>query len=287
MSPRQDYPPDQHSTGAGALLRQARESHRLTIADVAQAIKLAPRQVEAIEEGDFASLRGQTFARGFVRNYARYLQIDPEPLVQMVDEQLGRAQVDLNPISNVRAPMPAAPSGAPGSLIALVLLALAALAVVVYFDRTRPTPDIAPAAPESARQSAAGAGEAAAARSAEAQPGASAAAPAASGGATQGSAGIAQTATQAPPPTPAAPAPSASRKLVFRFERESWVQVKDGAGNVLTIGTNKAGSTQTVEGKPPLSVTVGNSEFVRLEADGKPIDLKKLSEIGVARFKLE
>lgn len=285
MSPRQDYPPDQHSTGAGALLRQARESHRLSIADVAQAIKLAPRQVEAIEEGDFASLRGQTFARGFVRNYARYLQIDPEPLVQMVDEQLGRAQVDLNPISNVRAPMPAAPSGAPGSLIALVLLALAALAVVVYFDRTRPAPGIAPAAPESARPAAAGAGEAAAARSAEAPPAASAAAPAASDGATQGAA--AQIAAQAPPPTPAAPAPPASRKLVFRFERESWVQVKDGAGSVLAIGTNKAGSTQTVEGKPPLSVTVGNAEFVRLEADGKPIDLKKLSEIGVARFKLE
>jgi len=63
---------------AGALLRAARESAGMTIDAVAQHLKLAPRQVKAIEEGDYQGLPGRTFIRGFVRNYARLVHLDPE-----------------------------------------------------------------------------------------------------------------------------------------------------------------------------------------------------------------
>ena len=60
---------------AGALLRAARESAGMTVDAVAQHLKLAPRQVKAIEDGDFKELPGRTFIRGFVRNYARLVQL--------------------------------------------------------------------------------------------------------------------------------------------------------------------------------------------------------------------
>ena len=56
---------------AGALLRDAREAAGLSIDAVAQQLKLAPRQVQALEDDDFAQLPGRTFVRGFMRNYAR------------------------------------------------------------------------------------------------------------------------------------------------------------------------------------------------------------------------
>jgi cytoskeleton protein RodZ len=46
---------------------------------VAQSLKLGPRQVAALENEDWQSLPGNTMIRGFVRNYARLLNIDVEP----------------------------------------------------------------------------------------------------------------------------------------------------------------------------------------------------------------
>lgn len=62
----------------GSMLRDAREAAGLTLDMVAQQLKLAPRQVIALEEGDYGSLPGRTFVRGFVRNYARLLHIDAD-----------------------------------------------------------------------------------------------------------------------------------------------------------------------------------------------------------------
>ena len=54
------------------MLRVAREARGESVHEVAFAIKLSPRQVEALEKDDFAALPGMAFVRGFARNYARY-----------------------------------------------------------------------------------------------------------------------------------------------------------------------------------------------------------------------
>jgi cytoskeleton protein RodZ len=66
---------------AGALLRAAREAAGMSVDAVAQQLKLAPRQVRALEEGDYTHLPGRTFIRGFIRNYARLVRIDPEKVL--------------------------------------------------------------------------------------------------------------------------------------------------------------------------------------------------------------
>ncbi|HWV88887.1 MAG TPA: helix-turn-helix domain-containing protein, partial [Burkholderiales bacterium] len=71
-------------TGVGRELAAAREAQGLALADVAQQLKFAPRQLEALEQEHFAALPGATFAKGMVRSYARLLKLDPEPLLQRV-----------------------------------------------------------------------------------------------------------------------------------------------------------------------------------------------------------
>jgi cytoskeleton protein RodZ len=63
------------------MLRSAREAAGLSLEEVAQQLKLAPRQVKALEDESFADLPGRTFSRGFVRNYARFLNLDPQDLL--------------------------------------------------------------------------------------------------------------------------------------------------------------------------------------------------------------
>src|SRR5258706_8560407 len=69
-------------TSAGAQLRAYRENAQLTVDDVAHQLKLARRQVLAIENDELDALPGPTFVRGFIRNYARLLRVDATPLLE-------------------------------------------------------------------------------------------------------------------------------------------------------------------------------------------------------------
>ncbi|HEX5126761.1 MAG TPA: helix-turn-helix transcriptional regulator, partial [Rhodocyclaceae bacterium] len=66
-------------------LRQAREARGLTIAEVAHHLKFTPKQVEAMEMGALKQLPGPAFTRGFVRNYARFLQLDVRPFMAALE----------------------------------------------------------------------------------------------------------------------------------------------------------------------------------------------------------
>lgn len=81
----------------GAVLAATREAAGLSIEQVASQLNLAPRQVVALEQDDFAALPGMVIVRGFLRAYAKLLKIDPVPLIA----SLG----DLNPPAVAAAPM--------------------------------------------------------------------------------------------------------------------------------------------------------------------------------------
>ncbi|MGH8663688.1 MAG: helix-turn-helix domain-containing protein, partial [Burkholderiales bacterium] len=73
----------------GAALATAREANGLSIAQVAEQMRISPRQVEAIEADRYGELPGAVFVRGFVRNYARVLKLDPVPLLHALEPALG------------------------------------------------------------------------------------------------------------------------------------------------------------------------------------------------------
>ncbi len=72
--------------GYGERLRKARESAGLSVDQVAQQLKLGPRQIEAIEAEDLENLPEIAYVRGFVRNYARLLGLDARSLLEVVPE---------------------------------------------------------------------------------------------------------------------------------------------------------------------------------------------------------
>jgi cytoskeleton protein RodZ len=72
----------------GQLLRTARVNRGLSVEDVARQLRLSVRQITALEEDDYNKLVSNTFLRGFVRNYAKLLQIDASPLLQQLEQLL-------------------------------------------------------------------------------------------------------------------------------------------------------------------------------------------------------
>jgi cytoskeleton protein RodZ len=69
----------------GQQLRQAREAHGISIAEAAMALKLSPYQVESLEANDWFQWP-KAVTRGFVRNYARYLELDAKPFMMALDD---------------------------------------------------------------------------------------------------------------------------------------------------------------------------------------------------------
>jgi len=69
----------------GHALRDLRVQRGWSIVDVSARLKFAPRQIEALENEDWSKLPRGSSLRGLVRNYARLLDIDPEPLLTAVE----------------------------------------------------------------------------------------------------------------------------------------------------------------------------------------------------------
>ena len=70
------------STGIGDALRDARTQTGATLADAAAETRIRESYLAALEEERFDHLGGDVYVKGFLRSYARYLGIDPEPLVE-------------------------------------------------------------------------------------------------------------------------------------------------------------------------------------------------------------
>lgn len=66
----------------GEVLRAERESRRLTIHDIEEETSIRALYIEAIENGDYDKLPGDIYAKGFIKNYALFLNLDAESLVK-------------------------------------------------------------------------------------------------------------------------------------------------------------------------------------------------------------
>lgn len=79
---------------AGAQLAAARLKAGLSLAQVAEQLKLSQRQIQAIENNDFAQLPKMVIVRGFVRAYAKLLRIDAQAILSSLPEEAVGANLD-------------------------------------------------------------------------------------------------------------------------------------------------------------------------------------------------
>ncbi len=133
------------SVTAGGLLRAARESAGLTVDAVAQQLKLAPRQVKAIEDSDFAQLPGRTFVRGFVRNYARLVHLDPESVLGALPASAAAPSLEspaLHPTAPSIGELPTAANGkASWTRWAIPVTLVAIIGATVAYEQMRTAAD--------------------------------------------------------------------------------------------------------------------------------------------------
>jgi len=259
-------------------------------------LKLTVRQIEAIERGDLSSLPGSAFARGFVRNYVRFLGLDPAPFLQAAEasfsEEKTAAIAGMNPQALADMPqgrrirLPFMP------VVFIVLGLLALLSAGAYYGwfesrdedllarllpvEAESVPAVLPAVIESAPP--ADSSEPAQSEVLSAQEEASS--PVASSPASSSSQ------TSATVSAPATTQSAAVSSLAFEFEGDSWVEVRS-EGKLLMSKVNLKGSSQTIQGTPPFNLVIGNASKVKLSWRGKVVDLAPHTKVDVARLNLQ
>jgi cytoskeleton protein RodZ len=309
--------------GVGQQLRMAREARGLSRFDVANSLKLGPRQVEAIEAEDWQSLSCTTIIRGFVRNYARLLNLDPEPLMGALDDSKMPSAPELKMATGAAVSMP--PEGKVDHkdyLRVFLGLIVLLLAVLAYFLLPQDALQSTFAALKSAMQSNLVAPEEAAVeppKAGEVSAG-EADLPAQTPAMTEqipvvepdpalAAEPIKQNLASAPPTGDPLAAQSVEAEtlpmagvnsgadavglrssgngLLFKFAEPSWVEVRDRSGRIIFSQLSQAGSQIDIDGQAPFSLVVGNASHVSLSYKGKPVDLSKRSKDDVARLSVE
>ncbi|HEY3289787.1 MAG TPA: helix-turn-helix transcriptional regulator, partial [Anaerolineae bacterium] len=84
-------------------LREARDRMGISMEDAERATKIRRRYIEAIEAGDFGRLPDGPPARGFIKNYARYLGLDADQSLNDFETEVG---VPITQLSEVIPPPP-------------------------------------------------------------------------------------------------------------------------------------------------------------------------------------
>lgn len=270
-------------TGVGHELAAAREARGLALADVAQQLKFAPRQLEALEQERFDALPGATFARGMVRNYARLLKLDPEPLVSRIAGHFEAP--DSNRLAaRYHQPVPFSDSARRSTFVYLgisagVLVLVGAVAFGWYQERKASVTAPAAKAPAKASTSLAKAPP----REVKRPPVPIQAQPAAAPVVEEKRAALVEEKKPVLAATPP-PAPTGRYRLVVRTEDEAWIEIRDSADRLLVSSLNPAGSERIVRGRPPYSLVIGNASRVQVLFDDKPVDLAPHTRADVARL---
>ena len=250
----------------GAALREAREQLGLSVADVANRLKFAPRQIEALEADDFARLPELAFVRGFVRSYAKLLLIDSAPLLAALP-QAPAQPVSLIEATAIRVPFPAAYAARKLNIIWLGAGLLVALVLGLFTWMSDDPPEEAQIAVEALELPMVSEQPASAV---EAVPAAVSAIP-----------------DTVPSKVKAGGTPIHDGLIHLVFEDDSWVEVADKNGKNLLAQLNPRGSEQRLNGVPPFSLVIGNASRVRLYYQGKRIDLTPYNTAEIAHLTLE
>ncbi|MXY55957.1 MAG: helix-turn-helix domain-containing protein [Gammaproteobacteria bacterium] len=300
---------DEPRTGEfGSALREAREEAGLSVADVANTLKVTEFTVEALENERYEELPPRPYIRGYVKRYARLVGLDAGPLT------VGFDTVEAEPV--VRAVVPRSPWasfsdfarqswGVVYGSIVLVFVILIGGALwwawpggnaeqAVPETDAVVDPGVADLVPDVADDPlpAVGAPALVSTPRVEADP-----------------------AFDSTPASPATPEPVAALPLPpgpsdtevadsdlaaetasgdgglaqsdvikFVFEAECWVEVRDRDDDLVHGDLGRGGETVAVRGRAPFSILVGNAAVVDISFNGEPVAMDSTVPGEVARL---
>ena len=217
----------------GAWLRRQREIREIPLHEIADVTKISIRYLEALEQDRFDVLPAPVFAKGFLREYARYVGLDPD---EVINSYLTTQQDDKADEEEAK-PVAAASGSSAGLLSAGVVLLLVVVAVLVFYtewnedaDVESPPPIAAPPIPVP-----------------EVEP------------------------RSEPTAAPVPPQPQVPLVVTMDFTEDCWVEaVVDGRRRLSELHVQ--GESLRIEAQEQVSLTLGNPDGVRIESNGVPFD---------------
>lgn len=285
----------------GRTLGERRTQAGLSVADVVSRLKISARFIHAIEAGRWDEVGTPAILRGFVRAYARALDLDPTPLVQGLPQQV-EPSATLSLMPTLTAPMPPAHGSRPGgswwlrmALLAIVVVAAAvAIGWLNTHDLTLPhwpgtsAPAVDERAATTSSSATTGDGDLGSVSVPVAPTVLAPADRAMSGSSAQSGSGAPAGAT----PPEAAAAQSAPvnpmAALYLHATQDSWVEVVAADGRTLLRGIVAADERRSLDADGRLSLVIGNVRGVEVMRRGLPVDLAQYAHGGnVARLTLD
>ena len=284
----------------GSILKNARESQKLTVEDVASNLRLGIKKIKALEDDDYSLIADPTLARALIRSYARFLKLNPEPLLE-AHRQMTPSDI-VNPIGLsteiVSGDIVLGQSKSKSMLFFTVLIAL----ILIWFFNAYQTQEsddndltLSPSIESEQVEIALPAIE--------------------SNNGFVNQVNESQVIAdetksevikvESAKPEPVKPEPVAKTlsqtqsesmkkvalgtsmvrvKLVFKDE--SWVSIRDKSGETIYQKLAKAGMEDYVQGMPPLKLHIGNVSGTQLIFNGEVVDLAPNTNNNIARISL-
>lgn len=256
----------------GVWLRRQREARDISLREIADASKISLRYIEALEQDRFDILPARVFVHGFLRQYAKYVGLDADEVVnhfissqQTVEDEEEREE---------KAPSPERRAGAGWWMssalfagVAGVLVLAALVAFKTERKRSQEAPAAAPATVASTEVVPPPPGSEVPSQAPDEEARAAAEPPQIGEPITgAGSAGA------APPPESDAAALSSPLRVAINFRERCWVVAAvDGAKRVQQ--EHAAGELLELDAKELVVLTLGNAGGVEIRVNGRPLSL--------------
>lgn len=288
----------------GEILLAARTGKNLSLKDVSNNLRLSTRQIEALESNEFSALPQPMITRGFIRNYARLLELDAEPLLESYRTRMPETLPSALSVQSSMHQVTLGKSSQPwlkyilGSILVLLFLVAwffyiehmpepvkppVSSAVVEAPQSVEPAviplPEVALPAAERQPESVDTANTAEAVTSAEIV-----------SDKNTNVAQVAPTEKQAAVKevvTTTSPVIAPTKAVELSVSEQTWVRVTNKSGSVIYEKMLAANSTDGFDGQPPFSLWIGNAKAVTLTFMGKPVDISSQTKNNIARVTLE
>ncbi|MGB1973065.1 MAG: RodZ domain-containing protein [Vibrio toranzoniae] len=277
---------------AGTLLKNKRESLGLTQKQISDRLKLRVTLIQQIEENQFESDQVATFMRGYIRSYAKYVNLD-EKVVLSALHHAGDAQHQEQEMLSFSRKTKTEKHNSRIMLLTWSIFAVIAGISSLWWWQNQQQDTLSqslvnaespeelvveePLTPEL--------DSLAVIESVDALTVVSAAESSDTLTQVEETQAAAEVDSAVAEPEVVTPE-SVANQLVMQFSADCWIQVKDAAGNTLSTGIKKAGQTLNLSGTAPYKVILGAPEGVSMTFASEPVDLSGYTSGKVARITL-
>ncbi|MEC7308115.1 cytoskeleton protein RodZ [Vibrio crassostreae] len=299
---------------AGTLLKNKRESLGLTQKQISDRLKLRVTLIQQIEENQFESDQVATFMRGYIRSYAKYVNLDEKVVLSALHHAGDAQHQEQEMLSFSRKTKTEKHNSRIMILTWSIFAVIAGISSLWWWqNQQQDTLSQSLANTESAEELAVEESLAHEFNSLEVIEAEQNEAGASVVEGTEDLAAISDAEDTSDAVTPADETPeqqateteptaevtanaeaveanttpeAVTKELVMQFSADCWIQVKDATGKTLSTGIKKAGQSLNLSGTAPYKVILGAPEGVSMTFASEPVDLSGYTSGKVARITL-